>query len=48
MTGAVRLLRDKQCIRDFRVRHTGVFYNHLDIPRDIRGIRDIGVRDTEV
>lgn len=29
VTGAVSLLRDKRGIRDFRVRHTWFFYNHL-------------------
>lgn len=56
MTGAINLLQDKRGIQDSRVRHTGFFLNHLysknggttDVPRDICGIRDISVPDTEV
>lgn len=57
MTWAVNLLRDQQGIRDIRVRHTGFFFiityivkigGTTDVPRDIRGIRNIGARDTEV
>lgn len=56
MTAAVHLLRDKRGIRDFRVRHTGFFKitfmvnmaRITDIPRDIPGIRHIGIRDTKV
>lgn len=57
MTGAVHLLRDKQGIRDIRVRHTRVFFTityivkvggTTDVSRDIRVIRDIGAQDTEI